>query len=114
MFTYTNAEIQKLAEPIWINIIDGSNKGDYKLFSVSFSEDLKQKITEERFQSQRNEFPLLTSLTKDVKFIDRIRSESGITVLWKQKSSKLAGEFLGQLTLDEKNGSVNVIEVSVC
>ena len=104
----------KLAEPIWMNIIDGSNKSDYKLFSVSFSEDLKQKTTEERFQSQRNEFPLLTSLTKDVKFIDCIRSESGITVLWKQKSSELAGEFLGQLTLDEKNGNVNVIEVSVC
>ena len=111
--TYTNAEIHKLAEPIWMNIIDGSNQGDYKLFSMSFSEDLKQKITEERFRSQRNEFPLLTSLSKDIKFIDCIRRESGITVLWKQNSSKLAGEFLGQLTLDEKDGNVNVIAVSV-
>lgn len=87
--TYTNTEIYKLAEPIWMNIITGSNKGYYDLFSASFSEDLKQKVTEERFHSQRNEFPLLISLAKDIEFIDCIRRESGITVLWRQKSSKL-------------------------
>ena len=113
LLTYTDTEIHKLAEPIWINIIDGSNQINYKLFSASFSEDLKKKVTEERFHSQCKEFPLLTSLTKDVTFIGCIRRESGTTILWKQKSSKLAGEFLGQVTLQEKNGDISVIEVSV-
>ena len=111
--SYTNEEIQKLAEPIWANIIEGSNRGDYDMFSENFSEELKHKITNERFRGQRDEFPLLTSLAKDPVFIDCLRRESGVAVLWKQKSTKLAGEFLGQVTLDKREGQVSVVAVSV-
>jgi hypothetical protein len=57
----SDAELEKLAHPIYTRIIRGSNTGDYSLFSSEFTNELLERITPERFVSQRNEFPLLSN-----------------------------------------------------
>lgn len=109
---YANSEICAVADPIWLNIIKGSNRVDYSQFSRDFSLDLKAKITKERFASQCNEFPLLTSLSESFEFIDCIRRKEAVTVLWRLRSTILEGEFLGTLTLEGTNAAVSVIGVS--
>ena len=110
---HTNSEISEVAHPIWLNLIKGSNQIDYSVFSKDFSPELKKRITEERFASQCKQFPILTSLSEDFEFIDCIRRKDAITVLWRLGSTKLEGEFLGALTLNETSPGVQVIEASV-
>ena len=109
---HTNAEINEMARPIWLNLIKGSNQIEYLVFSKDFSLELKERITKKRFVSQCKEFPLLTSLSEYFEFIDCVRRKEAITVLWRLSSTKLEGEFLGALTLEKTNTGVSVIGVS--
>jgi hypothetical protein len=108
----TDLELKKIARPIYLGIIRGSNSGDYSMFSHNFSEELLARITPERFASQRKEFPLLSSISENFVFIGCIRRELGVSVLWKLESMDLKGEFLGAVTLQEVGGRVRVSGVA--
>jgi len=105
----SDTQTYEIAEPIWEKMKIGSNTVDYETFSSFFSEDLKNLVTRERFESQCKEFPLLTSLGKATP-IACIRRKDGITVIFRQLSTTLEGEFIGQLTLsgtEEKHEVIN-------
>lgn len=72
---------------------------DYEAFSARFSDQLKGQVTKERLETQCNDIPLLTSLAEAIP-IACIRRKEGVTVLFRQSSHSLEGEFDGQLTLD--------------
>lgn len=112
LHTFTDRELEKIARPIYLGIVRGSNTGDYSLFSQDFSEELSGRITRERFASQRNEFPLLSSISEDFEYLGCIKREIGVNVLWTLKSTTLKGEFLGSVTLKEIGGGVRVVGVA--
>ena len=49
----------------------------------------------------------------DFELIDSIQRENGITILWRLTSSRYAGEFLGQLTLQSGESGMEISAVSV-
>lgn len=104
----SNARVEELARPIYLNIIRGSNRRDYSVFSRDFSKELLLRITPERFDNQCNEFLLLTSISEDFEYIGCIRRESAMSVLWKLKSTVLKGEFFGSITLEEVSNKIRV------
>lgn len=112
LHTLTDSELEKIARPIYSGIVRGSNKGDYSLFSREFTEELAGLITTERFESQRNEFPLLSSISENFEYLGCVKRETAITVLWKLTSTTLKGEFLGTVTLQEVDGVVKVVGVA--
>jgi len=112
LHTFTDSELEEIARPIYLGIVRGSNAGDYSLFSQDFSKDLSERITPERFESQRNEFPLLSSISENFEYLGCIRREVGISILWKLKSTTLKGEFLGTVTLHEVGSEVRVVGVA--
>ena len=108
----SDTKIYEIAEPIWEKMKIGSNAIDYEKFSAFFSEDLKKLITRERFESQCKEFPLLTSLGKATP-IACIRRKEGATIIFRQLSTTLEGEFIGQLTLSGTQEKHKVINAQV-
>lgn len=108
LHTFTDTALEEMARPVYLGIIRGSNTGDYWMFSQDFSEELLARITPERFESQRNEFPLLSSISENFEFLGCIRRELGVSVLWKLESTILKGEFLGAVTLQEVDGKIRV------
>jgi len=102
----------ELAAPIWEKMKIGSNAVDYYTFSSSFSEDLKNLVTKDRFESQCKKFPLLTSLG-ETEPLACIRRKEGITILYRQFSTTLEGEFIGQLTLSGTQDKHEVITAQV-
>lgn len=108
----TDSELEKVARPIYMRIIRGSNAGDYFMFSQEFSDELLGRITPERFESQRNDFPLLSSISESFQWLGCIRRELDVSVLWKLESTILKGEFLGAVTLREVGGEVRVSGVA--
>ena len=106
----SDAQAFELATPIWERMKAGSNEINYKIFSSDFSQELKNLVTRDRFEGQCKEFPLLTSLGES-ESAACIRRKDGITIIYRQLSRALEGEFIGQLTLSgtiEKNEVVNV------
>ncbi len=56
---------------------------------------------------------LLTSLSEKQEFLGTIRRSQFITVLYKQTSQTMPGEFLGRLVLGEEDGLVKVFGATI-
>jgi len=113
MKNLSESEVYKIANPIWESMSSASNSGDYEKFISHFSTELKELITKERFESQAKEFPLLTSLKNNAMPVACIRRSEGTTVIYKQLSSALEGEFIGQLTLKKTKNGCEVVNAQV-
>jgi len=106
-------QLRGVAEPIWRNIIEAARERDYARFARGFSNDLLAKLSEEHFRQSCDDFPLLTTIEADFEFIDSIHRENSITILWRLRSSRYAGEFLGILTLQSGDSGMEITAVSV-
>ena len=106
-------QLRSVAEPIWRNIIEAASERDYARFSRGFSDDLRATLSEEHFRQSCEEYPLLTTIESDFEFIDSIQREDAVTILWRLKSSRFSGEFLGQLTLRRTGEAVEISGVWV-
>ena len=106
-------QLKSVAEPIWTNIIVAARERDYAKFSRGFSNELLAKLSEEHFRESCKDFPLLTTIESGFEFIDSIQREQAITILWRLRSSKFEGEFLGLLTLQSGESGMEITAVSV-
>ena len=106
-------EIIKIAEPIWDNLIKSSNIKDYGGFTRDFSTQMLYGANEVELGKQWANNKLLTSLSEKQEFLGTIRRNQFITVLYKQTSQTMPGEFLGRLVLGEEDGLVKVFGATI-
>jgi hypothetical protein len=106
-------QLRSVAEPIWKNIVVAARERDYVKFSRGFSNELLAKLSEEHFRESCEDFPLLTTIEPGFELIDSIQREQAITILWRLRSSKFEGEFLGLLTLQGGDSGMEITAVSV-
>ena len=106
-------EIIKIANPIWENLVRSSNNKDYGSFTKDFSSQMLYGASEVELGKQWANNKLLTSLSQKQEFLGCIRRAQFITVLYKQKSDTLPGEFLGRLVLGIEDGEVKVFGATI-
>ena len=92
-------EIYELAKPIWDNLVRSSNLKDYGGFTKDFSTQMLFGANEVELGKQWANNKLLTSLKEDYEAFGCLRRGQNITVLFKQRSKEIEGEFLGRLVL---------------
>ena len=106
-------EIIKIASPIWSNLVKSSNIKDYGGFTKDFSSQMLYGANEVELGKQWANNKLLTSLSDKQEFLGTIRRNQFITVLYKQTSQTMTGEFLGRLVLGEEDGLVKVFGATI-
>ena len=99
-------EVIAIAKPIWDNLVKTSNMKDYGGFTKDFG-------TQMLFGKQWANNKLLTSLTEDYIAFGCLRRGLNITVLFKQKSKEIEGEFLGRLVLGVEGEDVKVFGATI-
>ena len=109
----SDTEIQKIANPIWINLIKTSNIKDYGGFTKDFSSQMLYGASEVELGKQWANNKLLTSLSEKHEFLGCIRRDQFITVLYKQTSDAVPGEFLGRLVLGIEDDLVKVFGATI-
>ena len=109
----SDEEIIKIAEPIWANLVKSSNIKDYGGFTKDFSSQMLYGANEVELGKQWANNKLLTSLSEKQEFLGTIRRNQFITVLYKQTSQSMPGEFLGRLVLGEEDGLVKVFGATI-
>ena len=109
----TDKEIQKIAQPIWDNLVKTSNTKDYGGFTKDFSSQMLYGANEVELGKQWANNKLLTSLSEKQDFLGCIRRTQFITVLYKQTSNTVPGEFLGRLVLGIEDGAVKVFGATI-
>ena len=95
----SDQDIKEIAQPIWDNLVKCSNIKDYGGFTKDFSSQMLYGANEVELGKQWANNKLLTSLSEKQEFLGTIRRNQFITVLYKQTSQTMPGEFLGRLVL---------------
>ena len=106
-------EIKEIAQPIWDNLVKCSNIKDYGGFTKDFSSQMLYGANEVELGKQWANNKLLTSLSEKQEFLGTIRRNQFITVLYKQTSQTMPGEFLGRLVLGAEDGLVKVFGATI-
>ena len=109
----TDEEIIKIANPIWENLIKTSNQKDYGGFTKDFSSQMLYGANEVELGKQWANNKLLTSLSEKQEFLGTIRRDQFITVLYKQTSNTVKGDFLGRLVIGIEDDQVKVFGATI-
>ena len=109
----TDEEILKISNPIWDNLIKCSNNKDYSGFTRDFSAQMLYGANEIELGKQWANNKLLTSLSQQREFLGCLRRNNFVTVLFKQTSDTVPGEFLGRLVLGVEDDKVKVFGATI-
>tara|TARA_Y100000590_G_scaffold353735_1_gene406788 strand:+ start:268 stop:618 length:351 start_codon:yes stop_codon:yes gene_type:complete len=106
-------EIFKIAEPIWDNLVKSSNTKDYGGFTKDFSSQMLYGANEIELGKQWASNKLLTNLSQEKEFLGCLRRDNFITILIKQKSEAVPGDFLGRLVLGVEGDQIKVFGATI-
>ena len=109
----TDEEIIEIASPIWDNLVKASNIKDYGGFTKDFSAQMLLGANEVELGKQWANNKLLTNLSKKKEVFGCLRRNLYVTVLYKQISDKVPGEFLGRLVLGIEDDKVKVFGATI-
>ena len=109
----TDEEILEIANPIWDDLVKYSNNKDYSGFTKHFSAQMLYGANEVELGKQWANNKLLTSLSKQKEFLGCLKRNNFVTVLFKQKSDTVPGEFLGRLVLGIEDDTVKVFGATI-
>jgi len=109
----TDEEIIEIANPIWDNLIKASNQKDYGGFTRDFSSQMLFGANEVELGKQWASNKLLTSLSNKKEVLGCLRRNLHVTVLYKQISNTVPGDFLGRLVLGVEDDEVKVFGATI-
>ena len=109
----SDEEIITIAKPIWENLVKSSNIKDYGGFTKDFGTQMLFGANEVELGKQWSNNKLLTSLSEDYEPFGCLRRGKNITVLFKQRSKEIPGEFLGRLVLGVEGEEVKVFGATI-
>ena len=109
----TDDEIIKLANPIWSNLIRSSNMKDYGGFTKDFSSQMLYGANEVELGKQWSSNKLLTSLSQKYEVLGCLKRNLHVTVLYKQTSNTVPGDYLGRLVLGVEDKEVKIFGATI-
>ena len=109
----SDEEIIKVAEPIWANLVRSSNIKDYGSFTKDLSSQMLYGANEVELGKQWANNELISSLSEGCKAIGCLRRGLYVTILYKQTSTKIPGDFLGRLVLGNEGDLVKVFGATI-
>ena len=109
----SDEEIFKIADPIWSNLLKSSNIKDYGGFTRDFSSQMLYGANEVELGKQWASNELISSLAEGCKPFGCLRRGQYVSILYKQTSKKIPGDFLGRLVLGEEDGVVKVFGATI-
>jgi hypothetical protein len=109
----TDEEIRAIAEPLWRDLITNSNEGKYGEFVKTFSSSMALAMNQATVGHQFANSELARNLSEHVDFLGIIRRGEHVTVLYRQRSTKKDGEWLGRLVLGYEDGRIRIFGASI-
>jgi hypothetical protein len=109
----TDEDIKAIADPLWRELVKNSNEGKYGEFVKNFSSSLARAMNQVEVGHQFANSELARSLAEDFDYLGIIRRGEHVTVLYRQRSTKKEGEWLGRLVLGYEDEKVRIFGASI-
>ena len=110
---HTDDEIIAIAHPMFDDLIKYSNEGKYGMFIKKFSRGLLQGLNEVEVGKQFARSELTRNLSPDYDFLGLIRRGEHVTVLYRVRSTKKEGEWMGRMVLGYEQGEVKIFAAAI-
>lgn len=109
----SDEEIMNIASPIMNNLMEASTDIDHERHVKDFSDKLKRVVTKENLEEQCQKYQSELGTFSKREFVAIFRKSTDARIFWRQWYTKSEDEFVAFLHLTEKNGKVEVVNVSV-
>ena len=109
----SDEELLPVAHGMWDDLIKYSNKGQYGKFIRKFSYNLLLGLNEIEVGKQFAKSDLTRNLDPNYDFLGTIRRGEHVTVLYRVRSTKKEGEWLGRMVLGYEKGEIRIFGASV-
>jgi hypothetical protein len=109
----SDEEILAMANPLWRDLVKSSNEGKYGEFARNFSSSLALAMNQVVAGHQFAHSELARNLSEDADSLGIIRRGEHVTVLYRQRSTRKPGEWLGRLVLGYEDGKVRIFGASI-
>lgn len=109
----TDEEILAIARPLWRDLVKYSNEGKYGEFARNFSSSLALAMNQLVAGHQFANSELARNLSEEVDSLGIIRRGEHVTVLYRQRSTRKQGEWLGRLVLGYEDGKLRIFGASI-
>ena len=106
-------EIRAIAEPLWRDLLKHSNEGEYGEFVKNFSSSMARAMDQVTVGHQFANSELARNLSDEFEHLGIIRRGEHVTVLYRQRSTKKPGEWLGRLVLGYENEKIRIFGASI-
>ena len=110
---HTDEELLAIAQPMWDDLLKYSNKGEYGNFVKKFSHDLLRGLNEVEIGKQFARSDLTRNLDPNYDFLGFIRRGQHVTCLYRVRSTKKEGEWLGRMVIGYERGEVCIFASSI-
>jgi len=109
----TDEELLEMGIPWWEDLIKHSNEGEYGKFIRNFSYDLLLGLNEVEVGKQFAHSELTRSLDPNYDFLGFIRRGEHVSFLFRVRSTKKPGEWLGRMVLGYERGEPKIFASSI-
>ena len=109
----TDEEILAIAAPLWRDLVKSSNAGKYGEFARNFSSAMALAMNQVVAGHQFANSELARNLSEEVESLGIIRRGEHVTVVYRQRSTKKPGEWLGRLVLGYEDGKVRIFGATI-
>ena len=113
LLSKSDEEIFTIGKPFWENLVRASNMKDYGGFTKDFSTQMLFGANEVELGKQWASNDLISSLSEGCKAFGCLKRGQHVTILYKQTSTKIPGEFLGRLVLGEEGDQIKVFGATI-
>lgn len=109
----SDEELLPVAHAMWDELIKYSNKGQYGKFIRKFSYNLLLGLNEIEVGKQFAKSDLTRNLDPNYDFLGTIRRGEHVTLLYRVRSTKKEGEWLGRMVLGYEKNEIRIFGASV-
>ena len=109
----SDEEILAMAKPLWRDLVKASNEGKYGEFARNFSSAMALAMNQVVAGHQFANSELARNLSEEIDPLGVIRRGEHVTVLYRQRSTKKPGEWLGRLVLGYEDGKVRIFGATI-
>jgi hypothetical protein len=105
----SDAEILAVANPIMDNLMDASTAIDHERHIRDFTDRLKAIVTKDHLEKVCRQYQGEKGFLGGREAVAIFRRPTSVAVIWKQRFTKVAGEFVAEMVLVE-NGSRYLVD----
>lgn len=109
----SDTEILSVANPIMDNLMDASTAIDYDRHVRDFTDRLKSRLSKEQLEWICQDYQSTKGCFADREFVAAFRRPDSTALVWRQRFTRQAGDFVAEMVLVQQDGQYRVDHVMV-